>query len=278
MTRTLTAGLASTVKYVSLVVASLVMILPIVLIVMGSFKTNQEFLSTGPFTAPESWTNVSNYVTAFTRGGMARGFVNTVLIFTVAIAGTILIGAATAYALDRFRFVGRRGVLNLFLLATLVPGVTTQVATFQIINWLGLYDSQAALILLFMGTDIISIYIFLQFVRSIPRSLDEAATIDGAGHLRIFFRIILPNLKPAIATVVIIKGIGIYNEFFLPFLYITDPEKRPISTALFAFKGPFGSQWEVISAGVVITIVPILVLFLFLQRFIYNGFTSGATK
>ena len=268
----------STAKYVTLVVASIVTLLPLGLILFGSFKTNQEFLSTNPFQPPDNWFNVDNYVLAFTKGGMALAFFNTAIIFVAAIAGTILIGAGTAYALDRFRFRGRGLVLLMFLLATLVPGVTTQVATFQIINGLGLYGSRWALILLFMGTDIVSIYIFVQFMRSIPRSLDEAATIEGAGHLRIFFQIILPNLKPAIATVVIIKGIGIYNEFFLPYLYLNDPDKLPISTALFAFKGPYGSQWEAICACVVITIIPILVLFLFLQRYIYNGFTSGATK
>lgn len=269
---------ASTAKYTSLVVASVVMVLPILLIVFGAFKTSQEFLTTGPMTPPANWFNLENFATAWTRGRMARGFANTLFIFGVAIAGTILIGAAAAYAIDRFRFPGRRAVLALFLLATLVPGVTTQVATFQLINRLGLYNSQWALILLFMGTDIISIYIFLQFVRAIPRSLDEAATIDGAGHARIFFRVVLPNLKPAVATVMIIKGIAIYNEFYLPFLYLTNPDKRPISTALFAFKGPFSAHWETISAGVVLTIVPILALFLVLQRYIYNGFTSGATK
>ena len=269
---------SSTTKYLTLIIASICTLLPLGLIVFGSFKTNQEFLSTGPLTPPQDWFNFENYATAFTRGGMGLAFFNTVLIFGAAIIGTIFIGAATAYALDRFRFVGRAAVVGLFLLATLVPGVTTQVATFQIINALGLYGSRWALILLFMGTDIVSIYIFVQFMRSIPKSLDEAATIEGAGHLRIFFQIILPNLKPAIATVVIIKGIGIYNEFFLPFLYLNDPSTQPISTALFAFKGPYGSQWEVISAGVMITIIPILVLFLFLQRYIYNGFTSGATK
>ncbi|GEL98707.1 carbohydrate ABC transporter permease [Cellulomonas terrae] len=269
---------AGTGKYVSLVIASIVMLLPLGLILFGSFKTSQEFLATGPMTPPSDWGNIENYVTAFTRGNMLQAFGNTIVIFGAAIVGTILIGAATAYALDRFRFAGRSTVLALFLLATLVPGVTTQVATFQIINGLGLYDSRFALVLLFMGTDIISIYIFLQFIRAIPKSLDEAAKIEGAGHLRIFFQIILPNLKPAIATVVIIKGIAIYNEFYLPFLYLPSKDLRPISTTLFDFKGPYGSQWEIISAGVVITIIPILVLFLFLQRYIYNGFTSGATK
>lgn len=269
---------ASVGKYTSLVIASIVMLLPIALIITGSFKTNQEFLSTGAFTAPENWFNFSNYASAFSRGGMLLGFANTAIILVVAIVGTILIGAAAAYALDRFEFRIRGLVMGLFLLATLVPGVTTQVATFQIIKALGLYNTHGALILLFMGTDIVSIYIFIQFMRSIPKSLDEAAKLDGAGHLRIFFQVILPNLKPAIATVVIIKGIGIYNEFYMPFLYLPNPNMRPISTALFAFKGPFGAQWEIISAGVVITIIPILLFFLFLQRYIYNGFTSGATK
>ena len=269
---------ASVGKYTSLVIGSIVMLLPIALIITGSFKTNQELLSTGSFTPPENWFNFSNYAAAFSRGGMLLGFGNTAIILAAAITGTILIGAAAAYALDRFEFRIRGVVMGLFLLATLVPGVTTQVATFQIINGLGLYNTHGALILLFMGTDIVSIYIFIQFMRSIPKSLDEAAKLDGAGHLRIFFQVILPNLKPAIATVVIIKGIGIYNEFYMPFLYLPNPDLRPISTALFAFKGPFGAQWEIISAGVVITIIPILVLFLFLQRYIYNGFTSGATK
>lgn len=275
---TVKKAIMGTGKYATLIIGSICALLPIILIITGSFKTNQEFLSTGPFDSPGSWFNLDNYVTAFTEGGMLLAFWNTIIIFTVAIIGTILIGAAAAYALDRFEFRMRGVVMGLFLLATLVPGVTTQVATFQVIKALGLYNTQGALMLMFMGTDIVSIYIFIQFMRGISKSLDEAAMLDGAGHLRIFFRIIVPNLKPAIATVVIIKGIAIYNEFYMPFLYLPNSDLRPISTALFAFKGPFGSQWEVISAGVVLTIIPILVLFLFLQKYIYNGFTSGATK
>ena len=274
------AGVAAsaTVKYVSLIVGVLVTLIPLSVVFIASFKTSGEFGQTGPFDAPGNWFNFENYVTAFQKGGMVEGFINTTIVLVISLIGTILIGTMAAYAIDRFGFRGKKLIVALFLIATLIPGVTSQVATFQIINGLGLYNSKAALILLFMGTDIISIYIFLQFIRAIPKSLDEAAMIEGAGHLRIFFQIILPNLKPAIATVVIIKGIGIYNEFYLPFLYLPSKDLRPISTTLFDFKGPYGSQWEIISAGVVITIIPILVLFLFLQRYIYNGFTSGATK
>jgi multiple sugar transport system permease protein len=245
---------------------------------MASLKTGEEFLSGAPFDAPRTWLNPDNFVRAFTDGEMLRAFGNTTVILVVSVAGTVLIGSMAAYAIDRFRFRMRRVVLGGFLLAALVPGVTTQVATFQVVNNLGVFNSMAAPILLFMGTDIVSIYIFLQFMRSIPRELDEAAMLEGANRFTIYRRIILPLLTPAIATVVIIKGVAIYNEFYIPFLYMPSPELGVISTSLFRFQGPFSAEWEVISAGVVIVIVPTLVVFLFLQRWFYNGITAGAVK
>ncbi|GAA3751495.1 carbohydrate ABC transporter permease [Plantactinospora mayteni] len=275
---TLGARIALTLKYASLVVAALVVLAPLLVLLMASLKTNDEFVNGAPFDPPGNWFNLDNYVTAFTQGGMLRAFVNTSIILAVSLAGTVLIGSMAAYALDRFEFRFRRTIVMLFLLAALVPGVTTQVATFQVVNTLGLFNTRWSAIALFLGTDIISIYIFQQFLRSIPRELDESAALEGANHLTIYFRIILPLLKPAIATVVIIKGITIYNEFYIPFLYMPDRDLGVISTSLFRFKGPFGAQWEVISAGVILVIVPTLIVFLLLQRFIYNGFTSGATK
>jgi raffinose/stachyose/melibiose transport system permease protein len=166
----------------------------------------------------------------------------------------------------------------LFLIAALVPGVTTQVATFRIVTSFGLFDTRWAPIALYMGTDIVSIYIFLQFVRSIPVSLDESARLDGANAFTIYWRIIFPLLKPAIATVVIVKGIAVYNDFYIPFLYMPNQDLGVISTSLFRFKGPFGAHWETISAGAILVILPTLVVFLCLQRYIYNGFTRGATR
>jgi multiple sugar transport system permease protein len=124
----------------------------------------------------------------------------------------------------------------------------------------------------------VSIYIFLQFIRGIPISVDEAARLDGANSFTIYRKIIFPMLKPAIATVVIIKGITTYNDFYIPFLYMPSEELGTMSTALFRFKGPFGAHWETISAGAILVIVPTLVVFLFLQRYIYNGFAQGASK
>ncbi|MFF3803899.1 carbohydrate ABC transporter permease [Streptomyces sp. NPDC002032] len=272
------AALTGVGKYLSLVLAAAVVVIPLVVILFTSLKASQEVGSTGPLTLPENWFNFDNYVDAFRQGNMLQAFVNTTIILVVSTAGTVLIGSMTAYAIDRFEFRMKKLVVGLFLVATLVPGVTTQVATFQIVNDLGAFNTRWAPILLYLGTDIVSIYVFLQFIRSIPVSLDEAARLDGANSFTIYRRIILPMLKPAIATVVIVKGITVYNDFYIPFLYMPASDLGTISTSLFRFKGPFGAHWETISAGTVLVILPTLVVFLALQRFIYSGFAAGSTK
>ncbi|MGC0327756.1 multiple sugar transport system permease protein [Streptomyces sp. SAI-170] len=264
--------------YLSLALASLVVLIPLVVVFLTSLKTSSEVDDGGALSLPHDWLNLDNYVTAFSDGDMLAALGNTAFILLFSITGTVLIGSMTAYAIDRFAFRAKKPIMALFLIATLVPGVTTQVATFQVVNSFGLFNTLWAPILLYMGTDIVSIYIFLQFIRGIPVSLDEAARLDGANSLTIYWKIILPLLKPAIATVVIIKGITVYNDFYIPFLYMPSEELGTISTALFRFKGPFGAHWENISAGTVLVIVPTLIVFLFLQRYIYSGFTQGATK
>lgn len=263
-------------KYASLIGAVIVVVLPLTVVVFASFKTKEEYANTGPLTPPSNWMNFQNYVDAAVKSDMVSGFINTTIVLLVALTGTIIIGTMAAYAVDRFNFRGRKLVMGMFLVATLIPSVTSQVATFQIISGLGLYNSKAALVLLFMGTDIIAIYIFIQFMQSIPVALDEAAMLDGANRWTIYWRVILPLLKPAIATVVIIKGIAIYNEFYLPFLYL--PSENMISTSLFRFKGPYGGQWELITAATVLVVVPTVIAFIFLQRWIYRGLTQGAVK
>ena len=272
-------SVGAVVKYVSLTLASVAILLPLVAIVLTSLKTEAEADGTSSaFTPPDSWFNLANYKTAFVDGQLLQALVNTAIILLVSIVGTVIIGSMTAYAVDRFSFRFKRVVLALFLLATLVPAITTQVATFQVINFFGLFDTRWSAILLYMGTDIVAIYIFIQFIHGIPVALDEAARIDGASTFTIYRTIILPNLKPAIATVVIIKGITTYNDFYIPFLYMPSDNLGTMSTALFRFKGPFGAHWEDIAAGTILVMLPTLIIFLVLQRFIYNGFTSGAVK
>lgn len=270
--------IGSLLKYLSLILGALIALLPIVVVFFAAFKTGQEYTSTGPLTPPSDWGNFSNFTRAFTEGNMLTGFKNTFIILVISILGTTLIGSMVAFVLDRFKFVGSNIILGAFLLATLIPGVTTQVATFQIVNGLGLFNTMWAAIILYLGTDIIAIYIFLQFMQSISNSLDESAMLDGASYFRIYRSIILPLLKPAIVTVIIVKGVNVYNDFYTPFLYMPKTDLQVISTALFKFKGPYGSEWEVICAGIMIAIIPTIIAFLALQKYIYNGFTNGSVK
>lgn len=265
-------------KYVVLIVTSMIVLLPLVVAFLGSFKTNAEFSSSNVLALPKNFLNFSNYVTAFVDGNMLTGFLNTAIILVFSLAATILTGTMTAYVLNRFKFPGRKLVNNLFLLASLIPSITMQMSVFQIISRLGLFNTRLSVILLYAGTDIISIYIFLQFLENIPVSLDESAIMDGASYLKIYTKIIMPLLKPAIVTVIIIKGVGFYNDFYTPYLYTPKPALQTISTALFAFKGPYGSKWEVICAGTIITMIPTLIIFLLLQKQIYSGMTQGAVK
>lgn len=270
-------ALGNVAKYASLIIGAVIALLPIAVVFFASFKTGEEYTNTGPLTPPENWLNFENYTRAFVEGNMLTGFANTAFILILSIVGATLTGSMIAFVLHRFNFKGSKLLMGAFLLATLIPAVTTQVATFQIINELGLFNTRWAAIILYMSTDIIAVYIFLQFMDSISVSLDESAMLDGASYVTIFRKIILPLLKPAIVTVIIVKGVNVYNDFYTAFLYMPKTDLHVISTALFKFKGPYGSQWEVICAGIIIAIIPTLIAFITLQKHIYNGM-AGSVK
>ncbi|WP_312185672.1 carbohydrate ABC transporter permease [Lactococcus raffinolactis] len=270
----LTVG--TVIKYTILILGALTALLPLLVVFIGSFKSNQEFLSTSVLSLPKKL-DFSNYKMAFVQGQMLTGFKNTLIIFALAMVGKLLLGSAFAYAMNRFKFRGKKLILIAFTGAMLIPAITSQVATFKIINSMGLVNTIWSVILLNLGSDVISLYIFMQYLDEIPISLDESAFLDGASYFQIFYKIILPNLKAPIVTMLIISGVGLYNDFYNPYLYMPDPKLKVISTALFAFKGPYGSNWPVILAGVVIVVIPILVIFLSLQKYIYNG-VAGSVK
>lgn len=263
-------------KYAILVIACLIVIIPLVVVFLGSLKGNTEFLSSNVFALPTKieW---NNYKTAFIEGQVLEGFKNTIIILLFSCVGTIITGSMTAYVLQRFKSTFGTVVKAAFLLATLFPNISMQVTVYRIVNAFGLVGSMAAPIILYIGTDIISIYIFIQFLDNISYSLDESAIIDGANYFTVFFKIIFPLLKPAIATVLIIKIVSIYNDFYTPQLYM-GKTKPVISTALYNFIGPFGAQWEIIFAGIVICIIPTLIIFITLQKYIYAGLVNGSVK
>ena len=184
----------------------------------------------------------------------------------------------TAFVLQRFNSLFTRAVKAVFLVAALLPNISMQVTVFQVINSLGLYNSIWAPCILYIGTDIVSIYIFIQFLNNISRSLDESAFLDGASYFRIYWSIILPMLRPAIATVLVIKFVGIYNDFYTANLYMPSKELGVVSTALYRFIGPYGAKWEIIFAGIIICMIPSLIIFISLQKFIYSNLVAGSVK
>ena len=266
------------VKYVSFVFFSLVSVVPIISCVFTAFKTKQEYQSTNVMTLPESWLNFSNFVEAFQRANMGRAFLNSVIVMLCVLAGSVIIGTQLAYVLNRFKFPGNGLIRNLFLFASLLPGVAMQVTVYQIMYELGFINHLYGYIIMMMGTDVISIYIFIQYMENIPVSLDESAIIDGASYFKIYWKIMLPLLKPAIVTACILKGVGVYNEYYAANLYLNKQELKTMAISLYTFTGPLGSQYNLICAGVIISLLPALIVFVVCQKQIYSGITAGAVK
>lgn len=268
----------SIVQYVMLIGASLVALIPVVVCVFTAFKTDAEYQSTTPLTLPNTFAYFDNFVQAFTKANMLRGFLNTCIVLIVVLILSILFSSMLAYILNRFKFMGSGMIRSLFMFASLIPGIATQVTVYQIMYSLGLINHLYGYIIVLCGTDIISIYIFLQFFENLPVNLDESAILDGCTYFGVFFKILFPLLKPAIVTSCVLKGVSVYNEYYMSNLYLQSSELKTISTALYTFTGPYGSQYNYICAGVLITIIPILVLFLVGQKQIYGGMAAGAVK
>lgn len=265
-------------KYFLLILFSIIALVPVCVCVLTAFKTNEEYAATGVLTPPENWFNFENFIVAFQKANMLRGFLNTGIALVFVLLFSILISSMLAYVLDRFRFPGSGLIHNLFMFASLIPGIATQVTVYQIMYSLGLINHLYGYIIVLCGTDIISIYIFLQFFENLPRALDESAILDGCTYFGVFFKILLPLLKPAIVTSCLLKGVSVYNEYYMSNLYLQSSDLKTISVALYTFTGPYGNQYNYICAGVIITIIPILLLFLFFQRQVYSGMAAGAVK
>ncbi len=265
-------------KYAVLIAAVVIALTPVCVCVLSAFKTNDEYAATSVLQLPQSFLYFENFKIAFTQANMARGFLNTGIVLVVVLTISVFTGSMLAYVLNRFTFPGKGLIHNLFMFASLLPGIAMQVTIYQIMYSLGFVNKLYGYMVVLMGTDIISIYIFLQFFENLSTSLDESAIMDGCTYFGVFFRILFPLLKPAIVTTLVLKGISIYNEYYCANLYLHDKNLKTISTALYTFTGPYGSQYNYICAGVLITIVPILILFLIFQKQIYSGMAAGSVK
>lgn len=275
----LTKGWIKLLQYFLLLTGAFCALVPIISCVTTAFKTEEEYRTTGVMTIPENWLYFENFKTTWEKADMGRAFFHSFLVLAFVLVGNTLISAMLAYVLNRFQFRGNRLIRALFMTAALIPGIATQVTVYQIMTSLHLVNTLYGYIFLMLGTDIVSIYIFLQFFENLPTTLDEAAILDGCSYFGVFFRILLPLLKPAMITSAILKGVSTYNEYYMANLYLQDKSLyQVVSTSLYTFTGPMGSQYNYICAGVLITMLPILIIFMLCQRQIYSGMIIGAVK
>lgn len=265
-------------KYLSLTLAAFLALVPIVVCLTTAFKTSEEYQRTNVMELPEKL-NFENFVAAWSQANMGKAFLNSTLILVTVLFGSVMFGSMLAYILSRFKFPGNNLIRNLFLFASLIPGIAMQVTVYKIMYELQFIDTLHGYIILMCGTDIISIYIFIQFFENISVSLDESAIMDGATYFGIFFKILFPLLRPAVVTVMILKGVNTYNEYYMANLYLQSKDRLvTVATSLYKFTGPLGNQYNMICAGVIITIIPALFVFILCQKQIYAGLTLGAVK
>lgn len=265
--------------YTTLTIASILVVAPLYIAFIASFKTPLEMLRGEKTDWPQNFGSISNYVTFTEKSLVGTAFYNTAFVMIVSLFIVIMAGTMVAYVIDRFRFPGRSLILITYVIVMAIPPITTQVSLYQVMLWLGLINSKWALIMLYSGADIVSLYILIVFLGSIDKEIDESARIEGASYTQIFLRIILPLMTPAIATVVILRTIHIYNDFVLPYLYTPRVEQSTVSMLLFKANDTLTSTAEgVLMAGIMIVIAPAVIVFFVLQRQIVSGMMRGAVK
>ncbi|WP_184173927.1 sugar ABC transporter permease [Micrococcus endophyticus] len=229
-----------------------------------------------------------NYVDLFSDPSRPYGrwFVNTMVIGLVTSFSTVFLGALAAYAFSRMRFAGRRVGLLTLLLVQMFPQLLAVVAIFLLLTYIGNLvpvlgiGSQLGLILVYLGGALgVNTYLMYGFFNTVPASLDEAAKLDGASHVQIFFSIILRLVTPILAVVGLLSFISTVSEFVIASVVLTDPAAQTLAVGLYGYVSETRSEnWGVFAAGAVLAAVPVMALFLFLQRYIVSGLTAGGVK
>lgn len=270
------SGLYKVVRYIILVLASLFVIVPLVPLVFMAFKTGREYTETSVLTAPTNWFNFYNFEYALRVGNLGEALFNTVIILGISLMIQILFTCMVSYVLHRFDFRGKTVVKVLFTLTMFIPAVTTQTVIFRMMYAANLVNSMWSVVILYSGVGIVGIYIMLNLLDSISKELDEAALLDGANYFYIFWKIVFPLLKPACTTLLILNGIGLYNDFYIPNLYL-NKDVQTFTVALYNFFGSMSTPFEIVAAAILIGIVPIGIVFLCLQKYIYYSL-AGAVK
>ncbi len=256
--------------------AALLMLLPLLYMTVSSFKTMKE--NAKPLSLPGSL-NWDNYGTVFTESNVFRMFGNSLFVTTVSMILIVIVGSMAGYVIGRSRKRWANGVYLFFLSGMMIPFIGSIVPMYQMVKSLHMIDNLLLLILIPIGGAMpMVILIYTGFVKSVPRELEESAHIDGSGFLRTYFHIVFPLLLPATSAVVITNIIALWNDFMTPLLFISSESKHTIALGIYAFMSEKTKDWGAVYALTTVTVMPLVLVFLFGQKQFYKGITSGAVK
>lgn len=267
----------SALKYIVFLVITILVICPILVTLFAAFKTPIQIGKEFPLQWPTT-IYLDNFKTFFRKGNILLGFKNSMILIVFTVLINTFLASMVAYCLTRFNFRFKKIILFIFLLGMIVPGFVTEIARFGIIKNIGVYNTLLAPVIIYAGTDLMQIYIYTQFIKQIPISLDESARIDGCSYNGIFWKVIFPNILPATATLAIIKSVDIMNDMYIPYLYMPSTRLKTMTTALMRFADAKYGSMVTVSAGVIVVMIPTIVLYLIFQRYIFAGIVAGAVK
>jgi len=252
-------------------------LLPFIFMVLNSFKEKFEMMTKGVFSLPDSF-NLDNYKTVL-NGNFFRFFINSVIVVAISLVILLLISACASYPLSRFKFKLGNPIYALIVACMSIPIHITLIPVFKMSKDLGIYDSIWALIGPYVATAIpISVFILTGFMRELPVELEESAQIDGCSRYQMFFKIILPLAKPGLATLAIYNGVNMWNEFVFAYTLTQSAENQTLPLAVWEFQGQYSMNTPMIMAVLTLTIIPMILLFIFAQDKLIKGMTAGAVK
>lgn len=259
------------------IIWTVIAILPFIFMVLNSFKEKFEMLVNGIFTLPESL-NFDNYK-AVIEGGFLRYFLNSVIVLVISLVLLLFISACASYPLSRFKFKLAKPIYALIVACMSIPIHITLIPIFRMSNNWGIYDSIWALIGPYIATAIpISVFILTSFMKEIPVEIEEAAQIDGCNKYQMFFKVIFPLSKPGLATLAIYNGVNMWNEFSFAYTLTQSAESGTLPLAVWEFQGQYSMNTPMIMAVLTLTVIPMILLFIFMQDKLVKGMTAGAVK
>lgn len=263
---------------ISLICLSLVWLLPFVTVLLSSVRGQGDLLGNGIFSWPKEF-RWGNFVKAWETGGFSIYFTNSLTLILIKVPLGIFLAALAAYPLAKMRFRGDLTVFIFFLFGLAVPVQVTLQPLLVMMKQIGLANSLFALIPPYVAFGLpFQIFVLRGFFRLIPSELIEAARIDGASEFRVFWTIMLPLSVPALAALAIIDVLATWNEFLIALVLISAHDSKTVPIGLLQFQGEYSSQYTLLMAGIVISILPVLAIFLFLQRYFITGLTAGSVK